>query len=399
MMTQMPATTRRLAAIEATMAPIQGFLADSAWARRDPADPALSDFVFGNPHQAALPAFVEALQRWSTPRDSAWFAYKMSEAGPRATIVASLRQSHGLPFADEDIVLTNGAFAGLSVALQVVVEPGDEVIFVSPPWFFYEALIVAAGGVPVRVGVRPGDFDLDLAAIERAITPRTRAIIVNSPNNPTGAIYPAATLAGLADRLAGAARHHGRPIYLISDEAYRRIVFDGRAFISPAAHYPDTMIVYTYGKTLLTPGQRMGYIALPPALAAREAIRRAMQTMQIVTGWAFPNALLQHALPDLENLSIDVAAIQRRRDHLVAALREMGYLVHVPAGTFYLLPRSPLADDRAFADLLADEGVLVLPGSIAEMPGYFRVSLTATDEMVARALPGFARAMERAIAA
>jgi aspartate aminotransferase len=239
-------------------------------------------------------------------------------------------------------------------------------------------------------------FDLDLNTIAAAITKRTRAILVNSPNNPTGKIYSPETLTALASVLAAASERNGRTIYLLSDEAYCRIVYDGREYHSPTEFYPNTFLLYTYGKTLLTPGQRLGYIALPPTMPNRELLRNAIFVSQLVSGYAFPNALLQHALPDLEKLSIDITHLQSKRDRMVAALREMGYELHVPEGTFYLLPRSPLADDLAFIELLAQRDVFCLPGRAVEMPGYFRVSLTANDEMIDRALPKFAAAMQQA---
>jgi aspartate aminotransferase len=246
------------------------------------------------------------------------------------------------------------------------------------------------------VRVRPDNFDLDLDAIAAAITPRTRAVLVNSPNNPTGKIYPPETLAALGQLLTAASERHGRTIYLISDEAYSRILFDGVDFPSPTAYYPASLLLYTYGKTLLTPGQRIGYIALAPDFPGREALRDALFVAQLLTAYAFPNALLQHALPDLEKLSIDLAHLQRKRDRVVGELRRQGYELHVPQGTFYLLPRSPLADDLAFTDLLAEHNIFVLPGTVVEMPGHFRISLTASDEMIERALPGFAAALAAA---
>src|SRR5262249_26973476 len=224
----------------------------------------------------------------------------------------------------------------------------------------------------------------------------TRAIIVNSPNNPTGRIYPPETLKQLATVLSTGSERNNRTIYLLSDEAYSRIIFDGRRYDSPTAFYPYALLLYTYGKTLLTPGQRMGYIALPPSMPDREQLRQALFLAQVITGYAFPNALLQHALPDLESLSIDIAHLQRKRDHLTAALGNMGYKVNLPEGTFYLLAHSPMADDQAFAEILAEQNVFVLPGTVVELPGYFRISLTANDEMIERALPGFQAALERA---
>ena len=371
------------------------FFTQSTYARHQ-FDPGIADFAVGNPHEMPLTRFVEALQGASTPQNKDWFAYKMNEPSSQEIVAASLRETHQLDFEPNDILMTNGAFAALSVALNAITDPGDEVIFISPPWFFYEPLILAVNALPVRVKVSAESFDLDIDAIAAAITPKTRAIIVNSPNNPTGKIYSPETLMRLAAVLIEASQRNGRSIYLLSDEAYRRIVYDGTTFHSPAAFYPNTVVLYTYGKTLLTPGQRLGYIALPPTMPEREMLRNALWMAQIIVGYAFPNALLQHALPELEKLSIDVEHLQEKRDKLVAALRGMGYDLHVPQGTFYLLPHSPIDDDLAFLELLAKEKVFCLPGTVVEMPGYFRISLTANDEMIERALPGFEKAMTAA---
>jgi aspartate aminotransferase len=318
----------------------------------------------------------------------------MSEPESQKLIAGSLVALRGVAFEPEDIFMTNGGFAALIVALAAILDRDDEVIFSTPPWFFYEASILARDGVPVRVPVDPHTFDLDLDAIQAAITPRTRAVIVNSPNNPTGRIYPPESLRALGALLAERSAKYDRPIYLLSDEAYSRIIYDGRDFPSPTTYYAYSMLLYTYGKTLLAPGQRIGYIALPPSMppADRQALRTALFMGQVITGWAFPNALLQHALPDLERLTIDVEHLQFKRDWVVRELRAMGYQVHVPEGTFYLTPRSPIGDDWAYAERLARHKILVMPGEIVEMPGYFRLSLTANDRMIERALPGLAAA-------
>jgi aspartate aminotransferase len=387
--------SQRITQVLGRIGPVAHFFTESAYARRA-GDPSICDFAVGNPHELPLPGFVTALSRWSVPQNNGWFGYKMNEPAAREIAAAALRERRGLPFAAEDIFLTNGAFAALAVVLGAITNPGDEVIFLSPPWFFYEALIAAAGGHPVRVPIDGATFDLDLDAIAAAIGPHTRAIIVNSPHNPTGKIYSAATLERLAELLTEASARIGRPIYLLSDEAYSRIVFDGRAYHSPTTYYPNTFLVYTYGKTLLTPGQRLGYIALPPTMPEREQLRTALFVSQLITGYAFPNALLQHALADIEQLSIDIVHLQRKRDWLVAALRDIGYDLHIPDGTFYLLPRAPLADDLAFVELLAEQDIFCLPGTVVELPGYFRISLTANDAMIEQALPGFAAALQKA---
>jgi aspartate aminotransferase len=196
--------------------------------------------------------------------------------------------------------------------------------------------------------------------------------------------------------LAAASARIGHPIWIISDEPYNRIVFDGRDYHSPSEFYPHTVITYSYGKTLLAPGQRIGYATVPPTLPERADVRDELFIQQLATGYAFPNALLQHSLADLEKLSIDVGTLQRRRDRLVPALREAGYETTFPEGTFYVMARSPIADDVAYGDLLAKHRVLVLPGTIVEVPGWFRISLTASDEMVEAGIPRFAAAMSEA---
>ena len=177
-----------------------------------------------------MPAYVDALARALTPQDKDWFAYKMSEPRSRATVARTLTSRTGLEYDPLDIQMTNGGFAALAVTLRAIVEPGDEVIFLSPPWFFYELLIVAAGGTAVRLKLDPPGFDLDPGAIAAAITPQTRAIIVNTPHNPSGRVYPAADLAAIGALLESASQQNGRTIHLIADEPYNRILFDGRTF-------------------------------------------------------------------------------------------------------------------------------------------------------------------------
>jgi len=357
-------------------------------------DQSINDFVYGNPHDLAMPEYVDALRRGLEPRDPSHFAYKMNEPQATAAVARSLRERFGIAFEAEDVFMTNGNFSGLSIAMRATVEPGDEVVFVSPPWFFYEVLILAAGARPVRVLADRKTWDLDLDAIAEAITSRTRAIIVNSPNNPTGRIYPPETLEPLAGLLGEASARNGRPIYVLSDEAYSRIVFDDRPFFTPVEHYAHSFMIYTYGKTHLAPGLRLGYLAVPPTMPNRDRIRGALMLSQLLTGWAFPVAPLQHSMTELERITIDVKQLQRRRDRVTSALRDQGYELTVPEGTFYVLVRSPLEDDMAFVEMLNRRNNYVLPGKMFEMPGFFRISLTASDEMVERGIPGFAAAMK-----
>jgi aspartate aminotransferase len=385
------APTRRLQRWAATVTPFLSFYQGPIAPMLN--DPSVANFAVGNPQELALPAYVDALRRHLEPRDKDWYAYKLSEPNATATVAGSLSARTGLAWDDADVAMTNGGFAALAVAMRALLEPGEEVVFLSPPWFFYELLIVAAEGVPVRVRLDPPAFDIDPAAVEAAITPRTRIVLVNSPHNPSGRVFPLETWHALADVLARATERYRAPVYLLSDEPYNRILFDGRRFHSPAEAYARTVITYSYGKTLLAPGQRIGYLTWPPSMPDREALRQAVIMSQLATGFAFPNALLQHAIGELEGLSIDIGALERRRDRLVPALAELGYEPTRPEGTFYVMARAPIDDDGAFAEVLARHRVLVLPGSIVEVPGWFRISLTASDAMVEQGIAGFAAAM------
>jgi aspartate aminotransferase len=200
----------------------------------------------------------------------------------------------------------------------------------------------------------------------------------------------------LADALATAAQRHGRPIWIISDEAYSRILFDEHSFVSPAVFHPYSLLARTYSKCTLTPGQRLGYLALAPGVTHAEAMRQGLFHILLSLGLAVPDAVMQYALPDIDGLLLDIAALQRRRDRMVTAFRDQGYQLHSPQATFYLLPQTPIADDRAFCALLAEQGVAVLPGHVIDLPGYFRLCLTATDEAIERSLPIFAHAIQHA---
>ena len=353
-------------------------------------EPGVLDFTFGDPHEMPLPAYVEALRDAAVPQDELWFAYKFSLVEAQEAAAVSLRRVVDLPWTADRIRMTTGGFGAITLAMKSVADPGDEVVYSLPPWFLYEALALEAGLVPVKVRVDSETFDLDLAAIEAAITARTRLVIVNSPNNPTGRIYPESTLRGLADLLDAASERNGRRIYLISDEPYNRIVFDGARFRSPAEFYPYTLLCYSYGKTLLAPGQRLGYLALPPQLPDADRLVDAVENVQIAAGWLFPNAVMQYAVPRLEGLSLDVAHLQAKRDRMAGALRDMGYDVATPEGAFYLFPKSPLPDDEEFVGLLERAGVLVMPGRLFETPGFFRICLTATMDSIEESLPRFA---------
>ena len=380
----------RVKAADAAFAAVKAFYMTSRYGERR-GEPGICDFTFGNPHEMPLDGIVTALRDRALPQNKNWFAYKTSEEEPQAFLAARLEQELGLAFEPADIALTAGAFAAIMVAFRLVLDAGDEAVISEPAWFCYEPMLLAADAVPRKVKLQARTFDLDLAAIEAAIGPKTRLVIANTPHNPTGRIYDNETLKKLAELLERASARLGRRVFLLSDEPYRRLRFDGRDFCSPASFYPWTLISYSYGKILLAPGQRLGYLAISPLMptADRKALRDVMFSAQMALGWCFPNAVMQYAVSDLENLSIDLKALARRRDRLAATLTAANYDVLQPQGTFYLWAKWPESDAERQWNRLADRNVFVLPGSLMNAPDYFRISLTASDSMVERALPAF----------
>jgi aspartate aminotransferase len=362
---------------------------------------AIADFVAGNPQEMPIAGFAETLMKWTKPTSKDHFAYKQSLPEARQAVRDALARGYDMRVELDDIFMTTGAFGALSVSIRSLCDEGDEVIYLSPPWFFYRGMIRINGAMPVRVPVDPTDWDIPIDKVAAAITPRTRAIIVNSPCNPSGRMYTRANLDALGDVLRKASARIGRPIFLISDEAYRRILFDGARYVAPAPSYAHTIVIYTYGKQLLTPGERIGYIALPAAMPRqeRDALRDAITMTQVLLGWMWPNAVLQYSVAELERLTIDIPHLQRKRDRVVKGLRDAGYRLNVPDGTFYVLVDSPWPDANAFVERLAAERVLVLPGATFEMPKHFRISVTASDQMIERALPVFASAIKEPVPA
>jgi aspartate aminotransferase len=383
--------SQRSSAADTAFEAVKNFYFKSRYGERR-GDPAIADFTFGNPHEMPLEGMVTAIRSSTVPQNKDWFAYKTSEEAQQAFLAQTLSRELDLSFEPPDIALTAGAFAAISVALRLVMDAGDEAIYSEPAWFCYEPMLLAADAVPKKLPVKLPSFDLDLDAIEAAIGPRTRLLIVNTPHNPTGRIYSREVLTALAERLERASKRIGRRIFLLSDEPYRRVRFS-RDFVSPAAVYPWTLIAYSYGKVLLAPGQRLGYLAISPRMpgADRQVLRDAMFSAQMALGWCFPNAVMQYALPELDRLSIDIEALARRRDSLCEAFAKAGHAVLQPEGTFYLWARWSGDPERQW-NALADRGVFVMPGSLMNAGDYFRVSLTASDEMVERALPVFAEA-------
>lgn len=300
----------------------------------------------------------------------------------RERIAAHLDERGLLPGArGEHVVVTAGASAATNIALRSVLDPGDEVLVLAPFFPDYPAHVQNHAGVPVTVETGP-DFLPDLGLIEAAIGERTRAIIVNHPNNPSGRQYPKSLLRELADLLREGSRRFGRPIYLLSDEPYREIRFTDEPFVSPAMLYEYGLMAYSFSKSHSIPGERIGYLAVNPECPNAQELVGAISVSGRILG--FPNApsLWQFVIARCLDAVVDVAELRRYRDLLMTALVESGYEVELPEGTFYLFPRTPGGDDEAFIERAIEDLLLLVPGGTFGRAGHFRIAFCVDEHTV-----------------
>lgn len=355
--------------------------------------PGSIDLAFGDPQSLTSAGLVSVLQEALVPQDKSWFSYKRSHPAAVSVISRDLNSETGTQFSEENITLTNGQFGGLACSLGTICSPGDQVLFFEPSWFYYAPMVAAVQGMPVGIPTDPS-CEPDLELLEAAITPRTAAVIINSPNNPTGLVYSESFLGRLAALLSTASKRHRRPIYVISDEAYRKVVFDGKVAPSPAQEYPWTIVLTTFTKSLLMPGLRIGCVALPSAMPDADSLRQEIEVAQLMLGWCFPENSTMYAVPRLHEHLIDVDRVQKRRDFLVPALRQLDLGVRSPAGALYCLVQVP-EDDWTHVLRLEAEGLFVLPGSVMGAPGTVRVSLTEDEPMMSLAMERWQRAIHK----
>ncbi|CAF1158167.1 unnamed protein product [Adineta steineri] len=374
----------------------------------------LCDFTFGNPHNMALPTFLSSFHKYIEPLNVGWYGYCMAtnpNTEPSRQIVALnlSKRFSPLSFQSEDIYLVKGNFGGLYTCISMLLNPNDEVIFPIPAWFCYEAMIISCQGISIEVNINLNTFDLNLDEIKNKISDRTKILIINTPHNPTGKIYSSTTLELLSnilleeyERRQQKYGQQAQPIWLVSDEAYNNILFNNNKFYSPAEFYPYTFLCYTYAKTLLNPGIRLGYIALSEKvpLNYRLLFQKYLPQTLIVNGFQVPDCVTQYLVQDIEKLSIsiDIENLEKKLNSVLDILLSIGYEIPVkPEGTFYILIKSPLEDDQAFCRLLSKYNVLCLPGAVLAIPGYFRISLTANEDMIERSREGFKQAYEEAM--
>lgn len=312
----------------------------------------------------------------------------------RRRVAESLGRIQGLRFAWRSVLLTPGGMAALNVVFRAIAgaDPRGEVLVLTPAWLDYPLYLVNLGLRPVLVPLRRDTLRLDLDAIDGAITAHTRAIVLSQPANPTGLMYSAGELRELAALLAR--RGDGR-IVLVSDECHRDILFDDTRFVPVAPIYPATVIVYSFGKALFIQGQRIGYVAVPPDFPDADAWVTTLERLCRVMGFCAPTALMQLAVRKLVDQSLDFSQIALRRGMVLDALAAARIATQPSQATFFLYPETPGGDDFAFAERLAQQGVLVLPAPVFHDTGHFRLSLTAPDEQIERAA-GIMRRINRA---
>jgi aspartate aminotransferase len=355
------------------------------------------DFSLGNPNlpppaelKAALRAVVEA-------DDPALHSYMPNAGLPetRSAIAARTGADQGVALDASHVVVTCGAAGALNIIFKALLDPGDEVLVSAPYFVEYGFIADNHGGVLKAVPSR-ADFSLDIGALEAAMGPRTKVVLVNSPNNPTGCIYSAESLSCLAEAMERKGREHGRTLYLVSDEPYRKIAYGGAKVPSPLASCANSIIATSYSKDLSLPGERIGFVAVNPAAADLSNLMGALALANRILGYVNAPSLMQRVIAGMGEACVDVSAYERKRDLLAAGLGAAGYEFALPAGAFYLFPKSPVADEKAFAELLKEENILVVPGSGFGAPGYFRIAYCVDDKVIEGAMPGFGRAMRKA---
>ena len=321
----------------------------------------------------------------------------MSNAGymeTRRAVADFLSREHDLSFSEQDVIMTCGAAGALNAVLKALFEPGEEIIILAPYFVEYLFYTDNVQGVPVVVPTKP-DFSLDVKSIEQALTPKTKAVLINSPNNPTGKVYDEESLRQLGELLNRVFQEKGQVIYLLGDEPYRKIIYDQIQVPSIFQAYRQSISVTSYSKDLSLPGERIGYLAVHPQILEKEELLAACAFTNRILGFVNAPALMQRLLPEVQGLTVDVELYRKKRDAFYHGLSRIGYQLTKPEGAFYLFPRSPIPDDVAFVQALQEELILVVPGMGFGAPGYFRIAYCAPDSTIEKSLAGFEKVFNK----
>ncbi len=387
---------------------IAGFMEKSSWIRKmfeegarlkaEHGSENVFDFSLGNPNVSPPMDFMRVLKETVDSLRPTDHAYMPNAGYPpvRMSVAKYASQEHGIDIMPDDVIMTCGAAGALNVILKTILNPGEEIVTPAPYFVEYVFYADNHGGILKTVSTN-SDFTLDLDAISRVLTDKTKAVLINSPNNPTGQIYSEKSLQDLGNLLKEKSKQFGTIIYLISDEPYRKIVYDDHKVPSIFLCYPESIVATSYSKDFSIPGERIGYIAVSPNVTHKKDLIAGMTLANRILGFVNAPALMQRVVAQLQGVSVNINEYSRKRDLLCNGLKACGYRFTKPPGAFYLFPETPIPDDVAFVRALQEEFILTVPGIGFGGPGHFRISYCVDDETITRAMPGFKRVMERFI--
>jgi aspartate aminotransferase len=350
------------------------------------------DFSLGNPSLEPPAVFKAVVERLLHETSSGQHGYMPNAGYPavRAKVAEHLSQIHGVKFGEGEVIMTVGAAGALNITLKAMVDPGAKVVVPTPYFVEYDFYLDNHGGSVTRVPTRP-DFTLDVEAIAGAVDEQTCAVLINNPNNPSGAVYPTGQIAELANTLTDIGKRRGRAVYLISDEPYRQIVYEGTTVPSIFAAYPHSVVVTSFSKNLSLPGERIGYAAVHPEIADKTELLAGMTLANRILGFVNAPGLMQRAVTELLEYPADLSQYAKKRDLICGVLEDAGFIFNKPMGAFYVFPQSPIADDVAFVREAQNENLLLVPGSGFMGPGHFRLAYCCSDETITRSAEAFKR--------
>lgn len=349
------------------------------------------DFSLGNPSVPPPAQVEEALENVLKTRDPVQvhgYTSAQGDASVRSAIAGYISKNYGVPQTADLIYMTCGAAASLAITFNALLNAGDEVITIAPYFPEYKVFCEHAGGVLVPVKGEAGTFQPDIAAVRAAITPKTKAVLINSPNNPSGVVYSQERITQLC-KVLKECKERGQTIYLIADEPYRELVFGGVKVPYIMNYYDESIVCYSFSKSLSLPGERIGYIAIAPAMRNAGEVYAAVCGAGRALGYVCAPALFQLIIPKVLGLTADISVYERNRDTLSAALESYGFTVVRPDGAFYLFVQSPEPDSDAFAERAKEHELLIVSAKSFGVEGYVRISYCVSPEMIARSLPAF----------
>lgn len=355
------------------------------------------DFSLGNPSveppKQVKEAIIEILNE-DSPMEVHGYMSNSGYESVRATIASSLNKKFGTAFDENNILMTVGAAGGLNVILKTLLNPGDEVLTFAPYFGEYNNYVANFDGVLVAVSPNTVDFQPNIVEFETKITPKTKAVIVNTPNNPTGVVYSEDTIKAIADVLERKQAEYGTCIYLIADEPYRELAYDGVEVPYLTKYYRNTIVGYSYSKSLSLPGERIGYLVIPKEVADYEEVVQGANVANRILGFVNAPSLIQRVVAKCIDAEVEVEAYNRNRELLYGKLSEYGYSCVKPQGAFYLFVKALGGEDKAFAEAAKKYNLLVVPGSAFACPGYVRIAYCVDYDMIERSLPAFKKLAE-----